>query len=210
VPVNKNEGAVEAGMLNGVNQPACEHSVEWTCSVDHGHQQLTNEITAKFCFCSLLGSTWSSPDVPLEGKLRRQLDYPRPAATQAGIGLSLVRSLGNYVIAAWSDGEAGQRKVGVVEDVEEFRSQLQIQSLGDGSILRDREIQVPEMRAINGISAEVSESPIWRLRKRIAIQVSHDVGRRLPIGINVGLARHEVRTLVTVAGRWEAGPAGVT
>ena len=108
-----------------------------------------------------------------EQKLRRQLNYPRPAAAQPRIGLRLVGSLRDQTRRPKSRDyeEIRQRKIGMVEDVEELRPQLQIHSLEDLSVLADRKIYIPELRPIDFVSSEVAERSKRRVRERVGIQI---------------------------------------
>ena len=59
-------------------------------------------------------------------------------------------------------GEDGVAKIGMVEDIEQFGAELQIEAFGDLRILGDREIGVDESRTGDGVAAKAA----WMARAR--------------------------------------------
>src|SRR5215471_16320311 len=96
------------------------------------------------------------PATFLEHELRRQLHHPRPTATKPGIRLGLVRRLRNQPLLrrTGADEEIRQRKVGMVKNVEELSTKLELHIFKQGCILCDREIHIRESRTIDFVSTQ--------------------------------------------------------
>jgi hypothetical protein len=154
-------------------------------------------------FCERVETlTFSILSTELKQQLHCQLNHPWPAPTQPRIRLRLIRSLCNQSLIRRSraDKKIGQRKIRMIEDVEEFRPQLQVHSIGQRRVFRQSKIHVPVMRPINHVAPQSAKSPQRRIRKRAAIEITNRVGRRRPVRIDDRLPRNQVRTLVKV--RW--------
>src|SRR5262245_25611256 len=91
----------------------------------------------------------------------------------------------------------------MVEDVEEFGAELQVETVEDLRALANGEIHIPELRSEARISAEIAESAIGRLRERRAIQIADHVRSRLPAGVDGIDPWDHVRALVEIRARVE-------
>jgi hypothetical protein len=126
----------------------------------------------------------------LKRELRRQLHRPRPAAAQERIPDAHIARRRQRQRAQTSPDRqpAGPiadpirrrirnerrqiwiRKVRMIEQVVRLKPQLQLQPLGDGRVLKDRQIKLPEVRPDQRISPFISEVEATRhtIRRRRA------------------------------------------
>jgi hypothetical protein len=108
--------------------------------------------------------------ITLERNLGRKLDAPRPASTEKRIadacisrGDDLVRTLlspGEVVRRAGVSDEVWHfriRKVGMIEQIEELRAELQVHTLAQCGVLVDREIELLKARPFQRIAGQIAE-----------------------------------------------------
>jgi|SRR5579859_6730848 len=100
--------------------------------------------------------------IELELQLQGKLNLPRRA-------LVTVREAGGLDLAESAAGscQSGIPKAGMVEDIEEFGPELQVEPLGDLGVLDDREVGVYEVRAGESVAAETT---------RMATSSDHGIG----------------------------------
>jgi hypothetical protein len=65
---------------------------------------------------------------------------------------------------------AGISEVGMIEDVERFRAELQAQALGQPEFPMEREVDLPRAETTQNVAAKVAVEPVWWNRKRSAIE----------------------------------------
>ena len=107
----------------------------------------------------------------LELEPRSELQHSRPAAAETWITLRDVRRLRREAAGTLSQGllkcearssrrgnhAAGQRKLRMIENVEEFGAKLKIQPLGQLRVLRQRKINIPKAGAVDGVATKIPE-----------------------------------------------------
>ncbi len=108
---------------------------------------------------------------PLELKPCSELQHSRPAATKTWIPLRDVRRLRREAAGTPSQGllkcearsgrrrnhASGQRKLRMIENIEEFGAELEIQPLGQLRILRQRKINIPKAGAVDCVATKIPE-----------------------------------------------------
>src|SRR5216684_755140 len=111
---------------------------------------------------------WLNFELSLVIQLQSELDLPRivgsiaSGSNSAKTGILEVRRSGdsNNTIAA----EPGSVEVGVVEDIEKLRSELETEALGERKFLEDREVQPVESWSFN-LRATAAQSGKARQRQ---------------------------------------------
>src|SRR6266481_6521759 len=104
-----------------------------------------------------------------------ELHDARTASPESRIPLCHVRSLRNLSERRRPERPLGQGKIGVVEEVEEFRPELQNNRFSNRKVLGRGKIQVAETRPKDRVAPQISKRTVRRLAESSWIQIS---GRR--------------------------------
>jgi len=89
-------------------------------------------------------------------------------------------------------------KLGVVEDIEKLRAELQVQAVENLGAFGEREVYVPELRTEDRVPSQVSKCPICWLLKCRPIQVSDKIRCRVPIGVDWIHPSYNIRALMKI------------
>ena len=81
------------------------------------------------------------------------------------------------------DNLIGQGKIGVVEDVEELRAELQAGALAELGGLKQREVPVGEAGAYEAVARRVADGPISRSGEGAGVEVLRDLLGRTSVGV---------------------------
>lgn len=152
-----------------------------------------------------------------ERYLRGQLDDARAASTQTGIDLRLVRGLSDQALVggARNHEEIRQGKIRMVQNVKELRPQFESEPFGNSRILARRKVDIPKVRTIDGVVAQVAKGCKWRIGESRSVQIADRVRSRLPVGTDWIHSRNYIGALVEIreggkdAGICSAGVIGV-
>ena len=100
-----------------------------------------------------------------------ELQHSRPAVAETWIPLRDIQRLRREATGTLSQGllkcearscrrrnhAARQRKLRMIENIEEFSAKLEIQPLGQLRILRQRKIDIPKSGAVDGVATKIPE-----------------------------------------------------
>src|SRR5215831_16772361 len=125
-----------------------------------------------------------------EDQLQRQLDLARAAIAQ-WIAICHIRRARNGTEAGAVDRYIGQGEVRMVQDIEELRAELQMETFVDACRLDDRQICAVVPWADHGIAPCIAEGSGRRGRKRGRVEPRIPTLRAL-----VGIA-HGIRPVIT-------------
>src|SRR5258708_33297986 len=107
-----------------------------------------------------------------------ELDGARTASPESRIHLCHVRSLRNLSERRRPERPLGKCEVGMVEQVEKLRPELQQQRFSETEVLGRGKIQIVETRSINRVAPQISNRTVRRLAETAWVQIS---ARRYPI-----------------------------
>jgi len=114
----------------------------------------------------------------LELKSRGELHHSRASAAETRIALRDIRGLSRKTTRtfrerrSWIYYTSRQRELRMVEYVEEFGAKLKDEPLGEMRVFRNREVDIPESRAVHRVATQISVlSNGRRKRKRIDITI---------------------------------------
>src|ERR1700730_18631279 len=136
-----------------------------------------------------------------------ELHYAWTAPTQARIALRNVRRLGDESrgtragvyravgVDARGDKTVGQREVRMVENIEDFPTELQLEGFAKFKNLGEGEVHVLEARPVDLIAPKIPKRAARRLRERVWVQVALV---RCPVGIDGVYTGDHVRSLVKI------------